>query len=235
MTGFKEASSDIASAKVSEVKPVDVPKEIGESKSKIPDISKEIGETSEKVRDIPQEIGENNALQPKAVYDVDGEKHYTDDNGNVYRINNDLVADNTYEINGYRYETDESGRIVSAEGKLQIKDHDSYRKIKDTMSDIGKGDEKETDDRGHIIGDQFNGSNGMENVVAQDSALNQREYRDLENQLAKEVNKGNDVHMRVDLNYPGVSYRPGSFLVSYSINGENFVKVFSNNPRGDVK
>lgn len=235
MMNIKEASSDISPAKVSEVKPVGVPKEIGENKSNYADIPKEIGESSTITQDIPPEIGESTELQPNTVYDVDGERHYTDDNGEFYRVNNDLVADNTYEINGYKYETDENGRIVSVEGKLQVKDHDNYRKIKDTKSEIGKGNEKETDDRGHIIGDQFNGSNGMENIVAQDSVLNQREYKDFENQLAKEVNKGKDVHMRVDLDYPGDSYRPGSFLVSYSINGEEFIKVFSNDPRGEVK
>lgn len=235
MMNMKDVSSDVTPAKVSEVKPVEVPKEIGENKSNYADAPKEIGENSAKAQDIPKEIGESSEPQRDYFIDSEGNKCYTDDNGEVYRVNNDLVADDTYEINGYKYETDEQGRIVSAEGKLQVKDHDSYRKIKDTKSEIGKGDEKETDDRGHIIGDQFNGSNGMENIVAQDSALNQREYKDLENQLAKEVNNGKDVHMRVDLNYPGDSYRPGSFLVSYSITGEEFVKVFSNGPRGEVK
>lgn len=235
MISLKDVSSDVTPAKALEVKPIEAPKEIGEDKSRYVDAPREIGETSEKAWDIPKEIGENDAIQPNTVYEVDGEKHYTDDNGEVYRINNDLVADNTYEINGYKYETDENGRITSAEGKLQVKDHDSYREIKDTKSEIGKGDEKETDDRGHIIGDQFNGSNGMENIVAQDSALNQREYKNLECQLAKEVNNGNDVHMRVDLNYPGGSHRPGSFLVSYSINGEEFTTTFFNTPRGEVK
>lgn len=235
MMNMKDVSSDVTPAKVSEVKPVEVPKEIGENKSNYADAPKEIGENSAKAQDIPKEIGESSEPQRDYFIDSEGNKCYTDDNDEVYRVNNDLVADDTYEINGYKYETDEQGRIVSAEGKLQVKDHDSYRKIKDTKSEIGKGDEKETDDRGHIIGDQFNGSNGMENIVAQDSALNQREYKDLENQLAKEVNNGKDVHMRVDLNYPGDSYRPGSFLVSYSINGEEFVKVFSNVPRGEVK
>lgn len=235
MMNMKDVSSDVTPAKVSEIKPVEVPKEIGENKSNYADAPKEIGENSAKVQDIPLEIGESIEDQRDYFIDSEGNKCYTDDNGEVYRVNNNLVADDTYEINGYKYETDEQGRIVSAEGKLQVKDHDSYRKIKDTKSEIGKGDEKETDDRGHIIGDQFNGSNGMENIVAQDSALNQHEYKDLENQLAKEVNNGKDVHMRVDLNYPGDSYRPGSFLVSYSINGEEFVKVFSNDPRGEVK
>lgn len=237
MMNIKDVSSDVTPTKFSEVKPVETPKEIGESKNNYADIPKEIGEPSAKAQDIPQEIGENSNLQPNYLLDSDGNKCYIDDNGDIYRVNNDLVADNTYEINGYKYETDENGRIISAEGKLQIKDHDNYHKIKDTKSDIGKGDEMATDDRGHIIGDQFNGSNGLENIVAQDSMLNRAggDYNKLETQLAKEVSAGKEVHMRVDLDYPGNSYRPDSFLVSYSINGEESVKVFSNDPRGEVK
>lgn len=237
MMNMKDVSSDVTPAKVSEIKPVEVPKEIGENKNSYTDAPKEIGENSAKAQDIPQEIGENNDLQPNTVFEVDGEKHYTDDNGDVYRVNNDLLPNNNYEINGYKFETDDLGRKISAEGKLQIKDHDNYRTIRDTKSEIGKGDEKETDDRGHIIGDQFNGSNGMENIVAQDSALNRSggAYHDLEKQLAKEVNAGKDVYMRVDLEYPGNSYRPGCFLVSYSINGEEFTTTFFNTPRGELK
>lgn len=234
MMNMKDVSSDVTPAKVSEVKPVEAPKEIGENKNNYTDAPKEIGETSAKAQDIPQEIRENNTLQPNTVYEVDGEKHYTDDNGDVYRVNNDLVADNTYEINGYRYETDNQGRIVSAEGKLQLRNRDRLT-IKDSLEDIGKGDEKETDNKGHVIADRFNGSNGLENIVAQDATLNCVDYNKFETQLAKEVSAGKDVFMRVDLDYPGNSYRPDSFLVSYSINGEEFVKVFSNDPRGEVK
>ena len=100
MMNMKDVSSDVTPAKVSEVKPVEVPKEIGENKNSYTDAPKEIGENSAKAQDIPQEIGENNNLQPNTVYEVDGTKHYTDDNGEVYRVDNDLVADNTYEING---------------------------------------------------------------------------------------------------------------------------------------
>ena len=234
MMNMKDVSSDVTPAKVSEIKPVEVPKEIGENKSNYADAPKEIGENSAKAQDIPQEIGEKNDLQPNTVFEVDGEKHYTDDNGEVYRVDNDLVADNTYEINGYKYETDDQGRIVSAEGKIQLKSRDRLT-IKDSMENIGRGDEKNTDDRSHIIGDNLNGSNGLENIVAGDASLNRGDYNKLEAQLAKEVSAGKEVYMRVDLDYPGKSYRPGSFLVSYSINGEEFVKVFSNDPRGEVK
>ena len=234
MMNMKDVSSDVIPAKVSEVKPVEAPKEIGENKSNYADAPKEIGESSAEVQDIPLEIGESIEDQRDYFIDSEGNKCYTDDNGEVYRVDNDLVADNTYEINGYKYETDDQGRIVSAEGKLQLRNRDRLT-IKDSLEDIGKGNEKETDNKGHIIADRFNGSNGLENIVAQDSVLNCGDYKNLETQLAKEVSAGKDVRMRVDLDYPGKSYRPDSFIVSYSINGEEFVKVFSNDPRGEVK
>ena len=237
MMNMKDVSSDVNPAKVSEIKPVEVPKELGENKSNYADAPKEIGENSAKAQDIPQEIGENNDIQPNTVYEVDGEKHYTDDNGEVYRVDKDLVADNSYEINGYKYETDDQGRIVSAEGKLQLKNHEGYKTIPQstTLSEIGKGDEKATDDRGHPIGDRFNGKGDIGNLVPQDSTLNRGEYNKFEDSLAKEVAKGNEVYMKVEMDYPGKSYRPDSFIVSYSINGEEFTTTFFNTPRGEVK
>lgn len=237
MMNMKDVSSDVTPAKVSEIKPVEVPKEIGENKNSYTDAPKEIGENSAKAQDIPQEIGENNDLQPNTVFEVDGEKHYTDDNSEVYRVDNDLVADNTYEINGYKYETDDQGRIVSAEGKLQLKNHEEYKRIPQstTLSEIGKGDEKATDDRGHPIGDRFNGKGDIGNLVPQDSTLNRGKYNKFEDSLAKEVAKGNEVYMKVEMDYPGKSYRPDSFIVSYSINGEEFTTTFFNTPRGEVK
>lgn len=237
MMNMKDVSSDVTPAKVSEIKPVEVPKEIGENKNSYTDAPKEIGENSAKAQDIPQEIGENNDLQPNTVFEVDGEKHYTDDNGEVYRVDNDLVADNTYEINGYKYETDDQGRIVSAEGKLQLKNHEEYKRIPQstTLSEIGKGDEKATDDRGHPIGDRFNGKGDIGNLVPQDSTLNRGKYNKFEDSLAKEVAKGNEVYMKVEMDYPGKPYRPDSFIVSYSINGEEFTTTFFNTPRGEVK
>ena len=94
MMNMKDVSSDVNPAKVSEIKPVEVPKEIGENKSSYSDVPKEIGESFAKAQDIPQEIGENDTLQPNTVYDIDSERQYTDDNGDVYRLNNDLVPNN---------------------------------------------------------------------------------------------------------------------------------------------
>lgn len=236
MMNMKDVSSDVTPAKVSEIKPVEVPKEIGENKSIYADAPKEIGENSAKVQDIPLEIGESIKDQRDYFIDSEGNKCYTDDNGEVYCVNNDLIPNNTYELNGYKYETDDIGRKISAEGKLQIKDHEGRGEIKVSKAEIGKGDEKATDDRGHIIGDQFNGAGGVGNLIPQDRFENQSgDYWKLEKQLAKEVSDGKDVYMRVDLDYPGNSYRPDSFLISYSINGEEFTTTIFNTPRGELR
>lgn len=212
------------------------PKEIGETKNGSADIPKEIGKPSVIAQEISQEIEENDSIQPNTVYNIDGERRYTDDNCDIYRVNNDLVADNTYELNGYKYKTDDQGRIVSAEGKLQLKNHEGYKAIPQStkLSVIGKGDEKASDQRGHPIGDRFNGKGDIGNLVPQDSTLNCGEYNRFEDSLAKEVTKGNEVYVKVEMDYPGKSYRPDSFMINYSINGEEFIKVFSNDPRGEV-
>ena len=237
MIGLVDAAAEVASTKHSDVKPVEIPKEIGESKSKLSDVPKEIGEKPAKVQDAPKEIGEGNTYKPNSIYEVDGDKYYTDDNGIVYCNNNDLVPNNTYELNGYKYETDENGRPSSVEGKLYLKEKSGYNSIAADISDIGKGNERSTDDRGHLIGNQFNGAGGVGNLVPQDKDLNRAggDYYKLETQLANELKAGKDVWVRIDLDYPGKSFRPYSFMVNYKINGEEFVKVFSNETRGEAK
>ena len=51
------------------------------------------------------------------------DRTYYDDNGEKYRQGNELEPNTVFEKNGYTYKTDEIGRVVSAEGKLQVKDH----------------------------------------------------------------------------------------------------------------
>lgn len=158
----------------------------------------------------------------------DGKTYYYDANGNLYRVDNDLLPNNKYEINGYKYETDENGRIISAEGDLHLKDRDGRLPIKDSIEDVGKGDQKATDDRGHLIGDQFDGSNGLENLVPQDANINRTDFKNFENELAKEVKDGKNVHVKVEPVYDGDSHRPSAIVVTYSINGEESVRVFPN-------
>ena len=201
-------------------------KQSGESKPFDPDARIRPNETK-------QESAENKAFDPDQKLDPskqfdDGDMRY-DDNHKAYRSGNELLPNNTYEIHGYTYETDEKGRIISAEGKLTLKPEGQDKKtIKDSKETIGHGDQLETDDRGHLIADQFNGSNGMENIVAQDAKINQGDYKKLENQLADCVKQGDDVRVKVEPQYTGDSYRPDSIAYTYSINGETNVRIFPN-------
>lgn len=159
---------------------------------------------------------------------IDGEKYYYDSNGSLYRVGDQLLPNSTYELNGYKYETDDQGRIVSAEGILHLKDDRDRLPIKDSMEAVGKGDQKEGDDRGHLIGDQFDGSNGLENLVPQDSNINRVAFKNFENELAQEVKAGNDVYVKVEPIYDGNSNRPACIVVTYSINGNESMRIFPN-------
>ena len=157
------------------------------------------------------------------------EKEYLDDNGNIYRIGDELVRNSSYQINGYKYETDTHGRIKSASGKLIVVDTQEYvRKMDDDISIIGKGYELETDDRGHVIGHQFNGSDGMENMIPQDMHINRSDYKLLETKLANHVKEGNDVNINIIPYYDPESRRPICIFYFYKINGVAHTMLFPN-------
>ena len=188
----------------------------------------------------PREIGGISSFQkpPKEIDNLSeagSQKQYADDNGKIYRVDNELLPNNSFERNNYIFNTDDLGRTKSVEGKLQTKDHIDRPIISESMKNIGKGFEKDSDDRGHLIADRFNGPGGLGNLVPQDKDFNRVEFNQFEKDLAKEVDKGKEVYVKIDLNYPGNSFRPDSFSVDYSINKEQFNRVFSNETRGDIK
>lgn len=158
---------------------------------------------------------------------IDPEHHY-DDQGNLYRVGNELLPNAEYEINGYKYKTDDNERIISAEGVLHLKDHVGRLPIKDSIEDIGKGDQRENDDRGHLVGDQFDGSNGLENMVPQDAEINRNDFKNFENGLAKEVKDGKEVYYKIEPIYDENSKRPIALVATYNINGEENVRIFPN-------
>ena len=187
--------------------------------------SKEVSNTAEQGE--TQDISKNKDDYPKEEV-VDGITYYYDDNGKLYRVGNELHANTTYEMNGYKYKTDDQGRIISAEGTLHLKDREGRLPIKDSIENIGRGDQQEGDDRGHLIGDQFDGSNGLENMVPQDANINRNDFKNFENELAKEVKDGKEVKVKIEPVYDGDSRRPSAIVVTYSIDGEESVRVFPN-------
>ncbi len=125
-----------------------------------------------------------------------------------------LKPSTTYTANGYTYQTDEKGRITSAEGTLRLEDGK-----RNTAHQIAAGGEYRlsTDEGGHLIATIFGGSGKVDNIVAMDSELNRVTYRKMEKQWQDELNRNNQVDVKIRLIYEGDSERPTSFLVKYRI------------------
>lgn len=211
MTGNFSEVKDLASLQdVTEIKE--------ESGMKDPERRQEL---SERYYNLFEDDLPGNAMADKSKMEVD-------DNGTPYRLDKNLLPENQYELNGYHYETDEMGRIVSAEGKLHLKDREERLPIRDSIEDIGKGDQREGDDRGHLIGDQFDGTNGLENMIPQDAKINRIDFKNFENELAREVKSGNNVELSVRPVYDGDSRRPCAIVSIYCINREHYMRIFPN-------
>ena len=163
-----------------------------------------------------------------AKHETPSTKEYYDDNGVKYREGERLLPETAYEKNGYQYETDDKGRIISAEGKLRIRDADYDREMEPGVRQFEGQEYKENDERGHLIGHQFEGSDKLENLVPMDGELNRGDFARLENTLADAVKDGADVRLKVEPTYEGDSARPSEFRVSYSIDGDYDVTVFKN-------
>lgn len=222
------------SSEVSETKRVDVDKT---EKTNYVDIKPESDmsptEAKKSINVLFSEEIEDNKTNTSEVQEnphqeiVDGKTYYYDDNGDLYRVDNKLAPSTKYEINGYKYETDDQGRIISASGKLKMRDPGYTRKM-EKVQDYEGQDYQEGDDRGHLIGHQFGGSDRLENLVPQDAKINQNDFRNFECELSKEVKDGKDVEVVIEPIYEGDSNRPVAIVVTYSIDGEENVRIFPN-------
>ena len=140
----------------------------------------------------------------------------------------ELPRNAEYESNGYLYKTDDKGRIVSAEGTLHMKDREGRLPISVSIEQIGRGDQRSDDDRGHLIGDHFGGSNKMDNLVPLNKDLNRGDYLAMEREMADAVKDGKTVYFKVEPRYEGESARPSMFKATAIIDGEKSVRYFEN-------
>ncbi|ARC83444.1 DNA/RNA non-specific endonuclease family protein [Clostridium argentinense CDC 2741] len=129
--------------------------------------------------------------------------------------------------NGYKYATDSSGRIANAQGDLQLGEgiRNPY-----AQRTVGGADRLPTDDGGHLIGKQFNGSGQIDNLVPQNSGINRSggEWYKMEQNWANALNEGSKVKVDITPNYSGNVARTHSFNVDYWIDGEKFIQIIMN-------
>ena len=180
----------------------------------------------------PPSYDGNNQAHTASLKDSSAYRQQTDDNGQVYRINDELVKNSQFQINGYTYKTDGNGRTIQASGKLQLSP--KQPRNMEMMNVVGKGSQLETDDRGHLIGHQFMGSDKLENLVPQDQSINKGIYRKLEEHLADLKRDGHDVYISIAPIYRETR-RPEAIFYYYSADGFSNAVFFPNYAMEEAK
>lgn len=196
-------------------------------------ITPEMGTTIDGAKEYWNDVFNDSSKQEiTGNTETGSERVYYDDKGKVYRKGDQLEPNSEFQVREYTYKTDDKGRVISAEGKLRQRDPshtvESERNNMDKMSAVGKGDQKEGDERGHLIALRFDGSGGIENLSPMSGEVNRKDYAKLEDKLADALNNGADVRLKVEPKFEGDSNRPSEYKVSYSIDGEKDVVVFRN-------
>lgn len=136
-----------------------------------------------------------------------------------------------YEFGTYRWSTDDHGRVVRAEGRVDLdpvgrNDPELQRRI---------GHEGRPTDVGfHVIADLFGGPTNRLNVVPGNGKpigdglpnLNNGAYKRFENRIARLVEDGHEVEVRIGAQYnPGnTSSRPDRFIAQYRVDGGDWVR-----------
>ena len=173
----------------------------------------------------------NNIFDKQKAFETSKEKEFYDDNGKVYRKGNELAPNSEFIVNGYNYKTDEYGRTVSAEGTLRIRDNNHKRNM-DSDEAVYNGEKVAGYEKGHLIGYQFGGSGGKENLSIMAGEVNHGDFYKLEKKMADALKDGADVKLKVELVYEEVSNKPSEYKVTFSINSEIEVTVIRNRNEG---
>ncbi|MCZ4223983.1 DNA/RNA non-specific endonuclease [Pedobacter rhodius] len=132
-----------------------------------------------------------------------------------------LKPNSEYEANGYKYKTDGQGRIINAKGKLSKAVKGGRNPY--AQRTVGKGDGRLAGDHGgHLIGDQFGGSGGKENMVPMDGQVNnyhKGKWGQMEKKWSNAIDEGKSVEVNIEPQYTDASSRPSSFKVVENIDG----------------
>lgn len=166
----------------------------------------------------------NEKLESNSKYEFDGNICETDDNGDTFKKNGELLPNITYEINEFKYTTDDKRRITSWEGEPKY-EPDNERDIS-AQTESGGEDRMEGDDGGHLEARILGGSSGSENIVPMRDTVNRGDYKKSENEIVEAKKQGKDVQDSGKVIYEGESTRPTKIERTYIIDGEkNELKV----------
>ena len=90
------------------------------------------------------------------------------------------------------------------------------------------------DHAGHLAGDRFGGTGGLDNLVSQHWLVNLSSYKLLENEWYRAIRDGKTVGVSVYVEYAGDDLRPSAFSIEYTIDGEEHSKHITNDILGGL-
>lgn len=165
--------------------------------------------------------------EPNSEYELNGDVYETDDNGDTYKKNGEMMPDIEYSVNENKYKTDEYGNIISCDSEPSYT-AEGTRNIKE-QREAGGDERLENDDGGHIIAKVLGGAEGEENLVPMRRTINRGDYKKMENEISNALQDGEDVSIHVDLEYEGDSKRPSIIRSEYNIDNKRTITEFDNN------
>lgn len=134
------------------------------------------------------------------------------------------------ERNGYVFDRDTILRTRRVTGT--ITSNASQGRSRTAQSRAGGADRLPGDHGSHYVARRFDGPTEAFNHCAQDGDFNRGGYRALENGWERERKAGKNADIRTTPSYPGLSQRPSSIEVFYTIDGRGFTKIFPNRKGG---
>ena len=197
------------------------------STDKLVDTETATNEQSAKAKgEMHQEPDYSEKREPNSTYEFNGNTYETDDNGQTYKKNGEILPNTEYTVNGNTYKTDENGNKVSCDSNPEYTEEGS-RNMKE-QKESGGEERQEDDDGGHIIARILGGAEGEENLVPMRRTINRGDYKKMENEIAKALQEGKEVSIHIDIEYDGDSSRPSKIRAEYTIDGKKTVCEFDN-------
>lgn len=238
-TEVSDVSTDISESIDSDLSSENLEIDVDDISEDVEDINTDafdgIDDASENLDDIPEDIEYDftDIDSEDMIVDIDdvSEELFiedTDENvdesfDDTYELKEDYECEmsdgykkslETIEKNGYEYTIDDEGKVSEVEGDLRL---ETGERDLVAQREAGGDFRRDTDDGGHFIGNRFNGSGEDINMFAQDSNFNRGGYKSMENEWAKELEHGNDVHVKIEPIYQDGTERPHAIMGEYTI------------------
>ncbi len=130
---------------------------------------------------------------------------YTDSKGRVVHVEAEYIED----------KGERSGRLCDA-----MYPSNQNQTAKEAIGYITNSD----DNRGHLIGDRFDGVSNAYNITAQHEITNQKEYSSIEDDIANFLNNGYKItDFMVDVQYKTITdRRPQYYNIYFKVNGRAY-------------